>query len=86
MNVENELKRILDLVSPIKADWSDESLYDAPFTGAKLQFDAENLVYLVLELKSCFGVEFDSSDFDDFKFNSYNSVLSILKNKLQEKN
>lgn len=77
-----------DIVSVFKKvrpdiDWDDTSTHELPLTGGTLKLIAPEMVYLVLELQEHFHIKFCKEDFDDYKFNTFDSIAEIVQYRVQ---
>lgn len=81
-------EKIIDIFYKVKPsiDWNDASLHQLPLTGPQLKLTAPDLVYLVLELKACFSIEFEKQDFDNYKFNTVHMITQTVESKVAEYN
>lgn len=81
-------EKIIDIFYKVKPaiDWNDVSLHQLPLTGPQLKLTAPDLVYLVLELKECFSIEFKKQDLDNYKFNTVHTIIQTVESKVAEQN
>ena len=84
----NTTDKIIDIFYRVKPsiDWKDVSLHQLPLTGPQLKLTAPDLVYLVLELKERFSIEFKKQDFDNYRFNTVHTIIQTVESKVAEQN
>ena len=58
-----------------------EENYDFSLTGGVLQWSEYDLIFLVMELIEEFGITFDKTDFENYRFNTINNVLDVICSK-----
>ena len=77
MGIDQQVKDII--LHVLSARRSFEKIDDDNcLTGPPLQVSGEEIVYIVLELMEKFQIVFDSSDFDDYKFNTIAGIISAV--------
>ena len=81
LNIKEKIIDILIKVKP-NIDWSNEELYSLPLTGGQLKFEAQDIVFLMLEVIDEFKIKLDKDDVIDYRFNSVNNIMEIVKGKL----
>ena len=80
--IKNEIIRVLKSIKP-DIDWSNDELNSISLTGDKIKMIAPELVYLVLELQKSFKIKFESEDFENYKFNTVNSIVNIVEERVR---
>lgn len=80
--VELQILQIVKKIKMIELSCND---FDEALTGLKISFDAIDMVYLVLEIKKAFKIEFVEEDFLNYQFNTINSIVNTISYKLSKK-
>lgn len=78
MTIEQEIKEIISQVLSVRHKF-EEIDDNAPLTGVPLEIEAEELVYIVLELMDKFKITFSKADFENYKFNTVNGIIEAVK-------
>lgn len=77
MEIENEVWEIIEKIKNRKIDNRDNNEW---LTDTTYNFDGIDMTYLVLELQKKFRIQFQKSDFENYKFAKVNGIVSIIQN------
>ena len=81
MDTKEKLINIFKKIKP-DIDWCNEELYSLPLTGGQLKFEAQDMVFLILEIMEEFSIKLDKDDVMNYRFNCVNNILDIVCSKL----
>lgn len=76
-NLDN-LKKIINKLMHKEFIYTQESI-NYQLTGEYFKFKWIDLVYLLLEIKKKFNIKVDEAEVLNFKFNTINSILTIIE-------
>ena len=61
----------------------EERLMELPLTGREMGYSGIDLVYLMMELMSVFGIRFEAADVEAYRFNTLASITRMIEAKTQ---
>lgn len=76
MEIEKEVWKIIEKIKNKKINNRDNNEW---LTDTTYNFDGIDMTYLVLELQKKFRVQFQKSDFENYKFAKVNGIVSIIQ-------
>ena len=82
MTIEQEVKNIVTQVLSVRHTFNEID-DNAPLTGAPLKIEAEELVYIVLELMDKFQITFCKEDFSNYRFNTIKGITESVKRHIK---
>ena len=76
--------RLIEIINKVADKTIDFDKYSkTPLTGDEIGIADYQMAYIVLEIMQEFQVRFDAEDFKDYKFSTFESVVDIVRAKLQ---
>ena len=82
MNIEARILNVLGRVRRSQIDL-DKNICSLPLTGKEIGLSAVDFAYFVMELSEEFDICFSKEDFVNYKFNTINSIIEIVEEKLK---
>ena len=79
-DIWNRLKKILIMIKPIP-DKYVENNFDKMLTGKEFNYDDIDCVYLLLEIKKEFNVDFTDKEVSDNNFLKIGNICSLIYSK-----
>lgn len=76
MEIENEVWKIIEKIKNREINNRDNNEW---LTDTTYNFDGIDMTYLVLELQKKFRIQFQKSDFENYKFAKVNGIVSIIQ-------
>lgn len=81
MDYTTKIKEIIERV--LSTHQNDTSIdVTTALTGEKIDADAVELVYIVIEIMNEFNVRFDAEDFKNYSFNTVQGIAKALERHL----
>ena len=76
MEIEKEVWEIIEKIKNKKINNRDNNEW---LTDTTYNLDGIDMTYLVLELQKKFRIQFQKSDFENYKFAKVNGIVSIIQ-------
>lgn len=80
MNIREKIKELISEVATREVDVS--SITDQTILTSDLGFDSIQIISLIVELESCFGIEIENDDLDIEKLTVYSNLCEMIEGKI----